>query len=382
MMTESPTLPLIKLMLLAGIPFNELKTRFVVPGTKSNVTIAAPKIKFCITFPGDSTEGLDDEGWTIFPVSTDDARVFGKVFAAVDEMEVAATYASVEGPASNVSKSENLLYDALVREGAVKGEFEMSRSKKFYTDKGEYISQPDFVWESEKFIVEFDGLWNHGGREDTDLVKNIRDAKNDKIAKNLVGRKSSKQARDSKKRRYLSELGYNVMVITDEDFYGDGAAEAVEEAASSILRALRRRRNELHGISDEQADSIEDMFNSDDGEDEQNEPSDSETDKNSDADLNEEADEVVENNIDDEDSDEDDTASADEIELLFSSEDDTDSDDDYDDEDIVFIGGDDYDDESFDDLHEDQGEDVELQDDRNDMLTSEQIMKLMGRSVE
>lgn len=268
---ESPIHSIVKLMCLAGVPLKNISLRYEPPDTKCNVTIAAPDIKFAIIFPGDNYDGLDDDGWLLMNVNMDEATAFSKVFKIVEEMEVAATYASVEGPASNVSKSENLLYDALVRRGVAKGEFELSRSKKFYTDAGEYISQPDFVWEKEKFIVEFDGLWNHGGRSDTDLIKSIRGAKDDKTALNLVGRKSSKQAKDAKKRRYLSELGYTVMVITDEDFYGSTAEEAVNDAADSIVKALYSRRREMSGISEDEAKSVIDLLDGDDSEENQQE---------------------------------------------------------------------------------------------------------------
>lgn len=253
-----------RMLMMLGVPPSEIKTNYA-PDPDTRAGIAVPSLEFALALKNDKVKSLIDAKWNVQHLAEGDIAAFDRVFKSVMEAEVSASYTHVEQSTTNTSKAEDLLYEALVRKGAHTIS-KMSRNKVFRNDDGSVIAKPDFTWDAEKIIVEFDGSWHHGERDDAALMKAIQ--KGD--SKTLVARKKSKHAKDADKRRKIAELGWNVIIVTDEGFYGPGAAAKADEVADSIVRALRNKQAEMNfgAIDDTDKQSIKDLFDSEAPEDE------------------------------------------------------------------------------------------------------------------
>lgn len=258
-----PVQTMYHLLAMMGVVKEESDLKVRYEGTDYNVSIALPLIKYAIAFDGDTTKGLEEDGWHIEKVQYRDVEPFSRIFFAIDNARVAEMYSRADPNVKTTSIPEEKLLIEFKRRRMP----EPDRNYKFTRDDGSELTTPDFTWEDMKLAFFMDGSYWHSVKSDQDIIKEIKSSK--KMQDSIVQKRKDKIRKDGAIRSELAARGWTVLSCTDDDIE---TAEGLKDIADMVERAMTtissvNRVVEGHSDDGSTADSISDFLNDNEEED-------------------------------------------------------------------------------------------------------------------
>lgn len=228
---DNPVFSLYRLIAMCGAAESskDIRTRYSDEG--GNVSIAIPKIKFAIIFPGDDFAPLKEKGWRMHQVNKSELEVFSRVFfGIVDEMKIAYIYAKSDPTVKSTSKEEERIYQEIIRRSLPTPD----RNFKFKREDGTELTTPDFTWEEYKIAFFMDGAYWHSVKDDKEVIKVIKRSR--KIQDSIVDKRKDKVWKDQDIRSEIASMGWIVLGCTDKDVSDD---EGVQRIVNRIEKAIK-----------------------------------------------------------------------------------------------------------------------------------------------
>jgi G:T-mismatch repair DNA endonuclease (very short patch repair protein) len=219
---------------------HEIEVDYDLGKTESHVAIAIPSSKIGISLEGDVLDGFDKKGWYITRFNTGELETFKRVFEGINISAFEhVRRVSQAGMTKTGSKEEERLLKGLLNANVPNPD----RNYRIARENGSELTTPDFVWEDVKIAFFMDGLWWHVTKDDTEKMKLIAEAANDKNKSNVaMDTNRSRATKDADNRSELSSMGWTVLSCTDEDIATD---EGVKKQVDRISKTLRQKKNEL-----------------------------------------------------------------------------------------------------------------------------------------
>lgn len=245
------------LLAMMGVISEESDLKIRYEGHDYNVSIALPLIKYAIAFDGDTTTGLEEDGWHIEYVSYNDIEPFSRVFFSVDNARVAEMYARADPNVKTTSIPEEKLLIEFKRRRMP----EPDRNYKFTRDDGTELTTPDFTWEDLRLAFFMDGSYWHSVKSDKEIIKEIKSSR--KMQDTIVEKRKDKARKDGAIRSELAARGWTVLSCTDDDIEtSEGLKDVVDmvERAISTITSVNKVVSEKH-MDEKKGNSIAEFLN-------------------------------------------------------------------------------------------------------------------------
>jgi G:T-mismatch repair DNA endonuclease (very short patch repair protein) len=207
------------------------------------VAVGWPGLRVGLAIDAEPPEAFASAGWTVARLTTSDLEAYGRVLEAADALAMWGLLAeSSLGARRRVSEPEQVLLRALVGAGLPTPD----RNLTFHQGAdgtGRVLAVPDFAWEqvggaTVRVVLEVDGFYFHAGRQMA--VELAAAAESDpQRRKQLLAHQRIQGAKDARKRRAMSALGWVVLVVHDSELDDE---EAADEVAQSVCRVVDVRR--------------------------------------------------------------------------------------------------------------------------------------------
>lgn len=232
---------------------SEVKTRFTYKKT-DNISLAIPGIKYGVAFQGDSYKKLEEDGWRIEHIATEDLLPFHRVFSSLDASRIAYVYANADPNKKTTSAPEDRLLDEIISRMLPIPD----RNYTFKRDNGTELTTPDFTWEDHKIAFFMDGAYWHSVKDDQAIIKQIKKSKN--FGKYITDSRKDKVRKDGAIRSELGALGWIVLSCTDDDIATDeGLSDVVDNIERAIKNVEASKSVSLRGESQDQ-DFLDDLL--------------------------------------------------------------------------------------------------------------------------
>lgn len=195
-----------------------------------------PDLQMALLAPGNVPTDEAAE-WTLFRL---DQRELSATLSLIETLEQIAFQATMEISTSKasltVSATEARLLEALIKAGLPVPD----RNREFRDAANQVVTVPDFCWEEAHLAVEVDGHFYHGGGDlRSDIMRAA--AKNPRRKKQLESHAKRQAAKDAAKRRFLAQMGWTVMVVSDTEIDA-GRSEAIAQEVLTTYHHLLSER--------------------------------------------------------------------------------------------------------------------------------------------
>ena len=130
-------------MVYLGINPHDIVPNYSSEEHEGNAAVAFPDEKVALSFQGNNSRPLKDEGWSVIHMNIADANAFASTWGSLKELR--AELAMKQSAAAMIktgSKEEQVLLKEIIRAGLP----EPDRNFRIMRDNGQELTTPDFAW--------------------------------------------------------------------------------------------------------------------------------------------------------------------------------------------------------------------------------------------